>query len=441
MTIDRNKGITGITYNHLNLPTTVTINNSKHTGTISYIYDATGAKLKKIATEGGSLTETAYAGNFVYKNGTLEFFNHPEGIVEKEADGYKYVYQYKDHLGNIRLSYKDADKDGTITTSEIVEEKNYYPFGLQHKGYNNTISGRKHNYGFNGKEEQDELGLEWLDFSARNYDPALGRWMNLDPLAEAMRRHSPYNYAFDNPIYFIDPDGMMPLDHYLDQNGNYLGQDGAVTNNVRVIYADDFADVKSQNNGTTSMKATDQLQSLSNVVTIDQATIQNDINNVNNETVVDQSAERQAYITLNIDSKSAGNPTGVVTSSRGADGVDGQTTMASEQRRDGVLTIGGSQNVLLGQVHSHNKTSDPGKVNIPGTSQTDRNTAQSTGTTIYSIDSYKGTPAISLPSPFVGGAGPAMHRTSDGNQTNFIGTTNNQNVGADALSRYIKRNQ
>ena len=75
--------------------------------------------------------------------------------------------------------------------SEIVEESNYYPFGLKHKGYNNVINGTHHPYGFGGKEENDELGLEWLDFGARNYDPALGRWMNLDPLAEDMRRHSP----------------------------------------------------------------------------------------------------------------------------------------------------------------------------------------------------------------------------------------------------------
>ncbi|MDH7446928.1 DUF6443 domain-containing protein [Aquimarina sp. 2201CG14-23] len=211
MTIDRNKNITEILYNHLNLPYIVTVNDENQ---IFYTYDATGVKLRKEVVDDTAeiVTITEYAGNYIYKNGTLQFMNHPEGYIEPKSDGnFDYVYQFKDHLGNIRLSYSDTNNDGNVDATEIREEKNYYPFGLQHKGYNNTVTGSKHNYGFGGKEEQSELGLEWIDITARNYDPAIGRWMNLDPLAEDMTRHSPYNYAFDNPISFIDPDGMAPF--------------------------------------------------------------------------------------------------------------------------------------------------------------------------------------------------------------------------------------
>jgi len=104
---------------------------------------------------------------------------------------------------------------GNTSQTVIVEESNYYPFGLQHKGYNNVVSSNGNSTAqkikFGGKEYQDELGLEWYDVSARNYDPALGRWMNLDPLADKMRNNSPYNYAFNNPVLFEDPDGMFPI--------------------------------------------------------------------------------------------------------------------------------------------------------------------------------------------------------------------------------------
>ncbi|WP_317622829.1 RHS repeat domain-containing protein [Myroides sp. JBRI-B21084] len=97
-------------------------------------------------------------------------------------------------------------------TNKKWRQNNYYPFGLKHKGYNESADYsiiNKYKYAYGGKELNNELGLDLYDFGARNYDAAIGRWLNVDPLAENSRRWTPYNYAYNNPIYFVDPDGMQ----------------------------------------------------------------------------------------------------------------------------------------------------------------------------------------------------------------------------------------
>ena len=193
----------------------------------------------------------------------LSFFPTAEGYVNVSTDlggvvgffqRFNYVFSYLDHLGNVRLNYST---DPSTNTLKIIEENHYYPFGLKHSNYNATLrkfinttstgialrgvaptpglstSSASNKYKYNGKELQDELGLNMYDYGARNYDPALGRWMNVDPLAELGRRWSPYNYAYNNPVYFIDPDGMSPDSPIVDNSseGRYRdfmnGYDGS----------------------------------------------------------------------------------------------------------------------------------------------------------------------------------------------------------------------
>ena len=227
---DPYKEITDISYNHLNLPVKITFDGG---GKIEYFYDATGLKLKKKVTDGTTIITTDYMDGFQYTNGKLDFFPHAEGYTKAIPSGlggstsytFKYVFSYTDHLGNIRVKYAQNPANGNQI--EILEEDHYYPYGLKHIGYNgnhttwdvtlggqitltpvNPFLGDTYKYKFGGKEYQTEFDINTYDFGARNYDPALGRWMNIDPLAEVYASVSPYVYALNNPILFKDPDGM-----------------------------------------------------------------------------------------------------------------------------------------------------------------------------------------------------------------------------------------
>jgi RHS repeat-associated protein len=102
----------------------------------------------------------------------------------------------------------------------LEQGTDYYPFGMEIPVYGASDNQIK----FNSKELQTEADLDWYDYGARFYDPVLARWHSVDPLAEKSRRWSPYTYCMNNPIRFIDPDGM---DWYEDKDGNTMWQEGS----------------------------------------------------------------------------------------------------------------------------------------------------------------------------------------------------------------------
>src|SRR5690606_4862436 len=90
----------------------------------------------------------------------------------------------------------------------IVEENNYYPFGLKHQGYNNiSPPNNVYQYKYNGKEWQDEMNLNVYALGWRDYDPALGRFNKLDRFSEKYTNYSPYSFAGNNPVIFVDIQG------------------------------------------------------------------------------------------------------------------------------------------------------------------------------------------------------------------------------------------
>ncbi|MDR0196152.1 MAG: hypothetical protein LBI73_13610, partial [Myroides sp.] len=173
-----------------------------------YLYTASGEKTQKKVTEKGVVTLTDYLGGFQYVKGKLSFLPTAEGFFNAETN--TYVYQYKDHLGNVRLSYSDKNNNNTIEASEIIEETNYYPFGLAHKGYNqkNDALMKDYKYKYQDQERQNELELNWDSFKWRNYNYAIGRFMNIDPLSEKYPYQSHYNFSENRVIDGRELEGL-----------------------------------------------------------------------------------------------------------------------------------------------------------------------------------------------------------------------------------------
>jgi len=183
-----------IGYNMLNLPQTVTA--TTPAVNIAYTYDADGNKLRKVSGT-TTVTTTDYIDGIQYTNGAIAFLQTEEGrAINTGGTSYNYEFTLTDHLGNNRVTFD-------IVNGKVGED-DYYPFGLNvHRELN-----AGNNYLYNKKELQNET--QEYDYGARFYDPVIARWTVVDAKAEINRRWSPYNYALNNPIRFIDPDGNAP---------------------------------------------------------------------------------------------------------------------------------------------------------------------------------------------------------------------------------------
>ncbi|MFC3197314.1 DUF6443 domain-containing protein [Parapedobacter deserti] len=197
--------ITATAYNHLNLPQNVTA----ISGNVSYVYDASGRKLRSVNGINGQTRD--YIDGIEYYNGTMELIHTEEGRIMRSGGTYTYNYFLKDHLGNNRVGFSQGTN---VTAPNFLAD--YYPFGLQYPQSLANSGSPKNNYLYNGKELQDGIGQ--YDYGARFYDPVIGRWGVIDEKAEKYSFLTPYNYAANNPIKFIDPDGKDIIIFYHVQN-------------------------------------------------------------------------------------------------------------------------------------------------------------------------------------------------------------------------------
>ena len=256
MTKDRNKGISNITYNTMNLPSRIEFENGSRA---TYLYSADGTKLQvKYETSyagllasgppsGSASTAIAqthtidYVGDKIYEDGVLSRMLIEGGYVDYSGETPIYHTYLTDHQGNVRVVVDE--------NAAVKQVNHYYPYGAL---FAESTNGNVQPYKYNGKELDRMHGLDWYDHGARHNDAAIGRWHVVDPLCEKYYDVSPYAYCAGDPVNAIDPDGKSIWTKMLKTTmkiGSRVASNGLRELGKAATYTEAVSDIKE--NATT----------------------------------------------------------------------------------------------------------------------------------------------------------------------------------------------
>src|SRR5690606_24723614 len=132
-------------------------------------------------------------------------------IVVREA-GYMYVYISNEGEELVDVFFDDLKV--THVKSPVIETNDYYPFGLTFNSYQRENS-TPNKFKFQGQEHIDDLNLGWDSFKWRNHQPDIGRFFNVDPLAEGFYYNSPYAFAENKVTSNFELEGLEAVSIHL----------------------------------------------------------------------------------------------------------------------------------------------------------------------------------------------------------------------------------
>ena len=206
---------------NINITATFSLLSFAQSTTLQVTAEAAGSSVVpaisgKLSKRTFGMTDYDYCGNVEYTNDKGVLY-HSEGYVTFDKNQQpEFHYYLKDHLGNIRVVFNERDSVEQVT--------HYYPFG---GSFGDGVGSSVQDYLYSGKELTRFNALNWYNYGARWYDPAILRWNGVDKLAEKNNSVSAYTFCHNNPVSRVDPDGK---DDYFSTSGQYIKTVGTGVN-------------------------------------------------------------------------------------------------------------------------------------------------------------------------------------------------------------------